>query len=151
MKQPPDLQQVQKRMRPGMLTRDGFLGSDSRSLAEVLDADDARVRALGLTHRDIANRMEHFTRQGRPGLGTPVEVEDRFEVRVEEWRGVLPCPWPHKGVYRKSITWLTNTRTGQQMQWTALSIHMIGQHGFYGGKGNPYRVDPATAKQVLEI
>ncbi len=29
----------------------------------------------------------------------------------------------------------------RELKWTALSIHMIGEHGFYGGRGSTYR-DP---------
>jgi hypothetical protein len=151
MKQPPELREAQRQMRPGVVTRDGLLGNDSRPLAEILDTDDSSVRSMDLTHAEIAERMEHFTSKGRRGLGTTVQMDDHFEVRVQEWRGVLPCPWPHKGTYRKSITHLTNTRTGEEMTWTALSIHMVREHGFYGGRGSTYRVNPEAARRILEL
>lgn len=151
MKQPPELQRVQARMGPGAVGLHGLLGNDHRSLAEILEEDDNAVRVLGLTHEAIADRMQQFTQAGRPGLGNPVTVEDRWEVSVEEWRGGMPCPWPHEGLHRKSNIVLTDLTTGEQMEWTDLTIHMIRAHGFYQGRGSRYRIEPKRAKRVLDL
>ena len=50
---------IEARMRPGAITRDGLLGADRRKLRDILDADDAAVRRLGLSHAAIAARMPH--------------------------------------------------------------------------------------------
>lgn len=47
MKQTPALDQVQRRMRPGAITRDGLLGDDPRSLGEILDDDQPRCSGWG--------------------------------------------------------------------------------------------------------
>ena len=151
MKQPPDLRIIQTRMRPGLITRDGFLGSDRRALMEILDEDANTVAELGLTHRRIADRMEYFTEAGRKGLGTTVTVEDDFEVRVETVRGQLPCPWGHKGLFPKRNVFLRNLQTGDELLWTGLSMHLIGEHGFYEGKHSTFRIDPLAAKRTLGL
>ena len=151
MKQSPQLNLVQQRMQPGVIARDGFLGSDRRSLVEMLEEDDNSVRSLGLTHAQIAERMDYFMRIGRRGLGTSVVVDDGFEVRVEDVRGVLPCPWAHSGTYGKTNVSLKNLKTGDELFWTALQVHMIGKHGFYEGRGSPFRIDPAEAKRALDL
>ena len=149
LNEPPDLQEVERRMEPGVITRKGFLGSDGRSLSDILDADEAAVHSRGLSHRRIASRLDELTKAGRHGLGTEVDVEERYRIWVREWRGGMPCPWGHRGLYRKSITHLADSETGKEMEWTALSVHLIREHGFYGGKGNPYRVEPETVSEVL--
>jgi hypothetical protein len=151
MKQTPELQQAQARMRPGLISRDGFLGDDMRPLSEIIDQDESTVHSLGLTHRQIADRMEYFTERGKGGLGTTVDVDDRFHVRVETVRGVIPCPWGHRGLYPKVNVWFRNMETGEEMTWTALSIHLIRAHGFYEGRGSTFRVDPGLAKRALEL
>ncbi len=151
MKQSPELQAAQQRMQPGVLTRDGMLGRDRRALAEILEDDENAVRRLGLSHQRIAERMAHLTDAGRPGLGTSVEVDEDYEVRVEEWRGGIPCPWGHAGMFRKSVTHARSLRSGEELEWTDLAIHMIRVHGFYGGRGAQYRVPPADAARVLGL
>jgi hypothetical protein len=151
MKQSPELDRVQSRMGPGAVGLHGILGHDRRSLAEILEQDDNAVRVLSLTHEAIADRMEFFTQAGRPALGNPVTVDDRWEVRVDEWRGGMPCPWPHAGLHRKSNIVLTDLQTGEQMEWTDLTIHMIRAHGFYQGRGSRYRIDPERARRLLGL
>ncbi|MHC4479388.1 MAG: hypothetical protein ACYS8K_00795 [Planctomycetota bacterium] len=151
MKQPPKLKVVQANMREGLIARDGFLGTDTRALVEILDHDDNVVKSLGLTHWQIAQRMDHFTQEGRKGLGTTVEVDGNYEVRVQSVRGAIPCPWGHKGLYPKVNVWLKNLTTDDEMIWTALNSHLIQEHGFYQGIGSPFRIDPVEAKRALGL
>jgi hypothetical protein len=138
-------------MRPGVLTRDGYLGRDHRKLADILAADSEALRRLGLTHADVAAKMAHLTTAGRRGLGTPVVVDGRLEVSVDEWRGVSVCPWEHKVAYRKGLATVRNLSTGEEMGWTEIQVHLVGEHGFYNGAGSAYRIDPAAAARVLEV
>ena len=138
-------------MRPGVLTKDGYLGRDGRPLAYILDADAETVKRLGVTHGDLAAKMAHLTQTGRRGLGTPVLVDDRLEVSVDEWRGVAVCPWEHKGAYRIGIVTVRNTATGEEIDWTEIQVHLVGEHGFYNGVDSSYRIDPAAMARVLEV
>ncbi len=151
MKQSPQLDLVEARMRPGAISLHGFLGKDTRPLSQILEEDHNTVNELGVTHRLIADRMEFFTEQGQKGLGTTVEVEGHFEVRVEEVRGVLPCPWPHKGLYGKLNVYLRNLELDKELTWTGLQVHLIGAHGFYEGRGSPFRIEPQEACRILEL
>ena len=54
MKQSPQMQKIQNAMRPGVITLNGFLGTDDRNLDDILTADDALVKRLNLTHQAIA-------------------------------------------------------------------------------------------------
>jgi hypothetical protein len=151
MKQAPELREVQHRMQAGHITRDGFLGTDRRPLSQILEEDANTVNRLGLTHRQIAERMAHFTEAGKAGLGTTVLVEEHYEVRVEAVRGMLPCPWGHRGLYPKINVFLENTQAGREMVWTALTVHLVGEHGFYEGRGSPFRIEPEDAKEALGL
>ncbi|HRR34135.1 MAG TPA: hypothetical protein P5026_08565 [Kiritimatiellia bacterium] len=142
---------IQDRMRPGVITRDGLLGHDRRPLRDILEADDAEVRRLGLTHAAIAARMRALRDAGAEGLGEPVTVLDHFEVRVDSVRGLLPCPFPHEGLCRKEFVDVRNLRSGGQVVYTELNIHLIEAHGFYEGLGAPFRQEPAILARVLEI
>ena len=145
------LRHVRSRMKPGVLTLHGFLGSDRRSLEEMLREDDALVARLGLTHDVIARRLRHFTDLALQGFGTPIR-EGEFEVVIHEPRGGwLECPFGESGRYRKGEVRLKNLRIGQELVWTPLLVHLIGRHGFYEGRGSRYRLDPERVKEVLEL
>jgi hypothetical protein len=151
VKQSPELDKIQQNMRPMCLCGQGFLGYDPRKLIEILTEDQGTVNSLGLSHGIIAERLKAITEKARGGWGDPVLVEDKFEVEVHEARGRLPCPWGHPGLYPKTHVKLEKVGTGETLIWSDLTIHLIEEHGFYQGRGSPYRVDPTEAKRILEI
>lgn len=151
MKQTPQMEMIRNAMRPGAITRDGFLGSDTRALADIIEADSAAVLRLGLTHDRIARRMREFEAAGGKGLGLPTEVPPHFEVTVDSVRGKLPCPFGHQGIYGKTNVTVRNLATNRQIMFTNLNIHMIERHGFYEGLGAAFRCEPAELADVLEI
>jgi hypothetical protein len=160
VKQTAEMQRVQALMAPGVLTKDGFLGSDPRNLVDILDEDGAEVRRLGATHQGIALRMAALREAGMRGLGTlvrlgpglePGQAEPRFAVRVESARGGLPCPFGHPGMVRKMNTTVTNLRLGREITYTDLTVHLVGEHGFYEGRGSKFRIEPREVVEILEV
>ncbi len=151
VKQSPELNRIEQNMRPMCISQRGFFGSDSRKLIEILTEDQGTVNSLGLSHGVIAQRLREITEKARGGWGDPVVVEDKFEVEVHEFRGKIPCPWGHPGLYPKAHIILKNMETGENLVWSDLAIHLIGEHGFYQGRGSPYRLDPSTVKRILEL
>lgn len=150
VKQSPILDEVEKEMR--RIGAGNFLWWDSRKLLEILNEDRGRVNALGLTHEIIADRLEDISMMAKQALGDSITIENRYEVRAEEPRGRIPCPWKHSGgLFPKGQIVLNDPRTGEHLVWTDLSIHLIRAHGFYQGKGSPYRLDPETLKRVLNL
>lgn len=150
MKQTPEMDGIQAEMRPGRITRSGLLGADTRKLADIIEADDADVKRLGLTHAAIAGRMRALRQAGKERLGNTTSVCPNFEVRIFSVRGKLPCPF-HDGICRKTNTWVRNTRLERELTYSDLGIHMIEAHGFYEGRGATYRADPRELAEVLEI
>ena len=67
MKQDPRLSEIEKNMRPGEISKSGFLGDDERKLVDILLDDGQAVTALNLNHKILADRMEEITakRKGR--------------------------------------------------------------------------------------
>ena len=151
MKQTPQLSKAQGRMAPGVITRDGFLGEDRRNLVDILVADDGEVRRLGLSHKDIAQRMIDLRDSGMAGLGEFIDVAPHYEVRVDSVRGKLPCPFGDPGIFPKTNTTVRNQKNGREITYTDLHIHLIGSHGFFEGKGSPFRLEPSELAEVLEV
>ncbi len=151
MKESVQMKKIEARMAPGVISLDGFLGSDRRSLSEILAADEAEAARLSLSHRAIADRMRSLREAGAAGLGEAVPVAPHFEVRVDSDRGGLACPFGDKGGVRKTVTTVLNKKLGRSIRYTDLNIHMIEAHGFYEGKGSPFRLEIADLAQILEI
>ncbi len=151
MKQSPQLQKAQESMAPGVITLEGFLGTDKRNLGDILVEDEASVRRMGMTHEHIAHAMQRLRDEGMRGLGEFIPVAPHFEVRVDSVRGKLPCPFQHPGIFPKTNITVRNKDKNEELTYTDLHIHLINQHGFYEGRGSAFRLDPHVLVEVLEI
>jgi hypothetical protein len=149
MKESPDNQKLEQLLRSSILVAGGFMGSDTRSFSEVIDADSAELAKLGYTNDQLARRMRQITKLAIPGLGTWVQAGDNKQAAVQEARGSLVCPWPHAGRYAKRITTVRDVRSGESIRWSDLNTHLIGQHGFFGGKGSMFRIEPGDLVRTI--
>lgn len=139
MKQNPKDIPVVESLRAGILSRDGFMGTDTRPFTQIILDDAARLAQAGTTPEDIANQMEALTKQGLATAGIPVQAGD-FTVTVEEYMGKMGCPFrDHRAPKRNTVA---VNKAGRELSWTDLTIHLIRAHGFFQGQGAPYRLEP---------
>jgi hypothetical protein len=94
---------LERDMRPGVLSNAGFLGKDER-LLDVLAADNAFVvDELGLTHQELARHLriagslavDHYyqdRRAGEPAYKEFVYHRRRYRVSAKCWMGVQESP-----------------------------------------------------------
>jgi hypothetical protein len=150
MKMPPDLVKAQGNMAPGVITADGFLGSDKRPLVDIIEADEEKMRTLGLDFQEVSEKMDRLLKEGRRGLGDPITVEEKWLVRTDEARGFLPCPF-EDGVFRKVTATVVHRATGQKLVYSDLSLHLLDKHHFLQGYGAAFRIEPAAVGKVLEL
>lgn len=155
---------IESSMRPGQLSMGGFLGVDE-SLTEILKMDDETVKRLGLTHEQIASRIEYFLK-----LAEEIEFFDPKELIIKQregrlvdgkylvgrntWRGGQSCPWEDTKLfmpYGHIDCFVKNKELGEQLNFPGGIVHLIREHHFYEGRGSPYRVDPERAVRILEI
>ena len=151
MKQTPEFDKIQQQMRKGVITLDGFLGDDSRKLIDIIASDMLTIRKLNTNCEEIAKRMLYFKEAGISGLGEFITVDEKFEVKVDSVRGLLPSPFGGKGMYGKINTTVTNKEIGKTVVYTDLHIHFIADHGFFEGKGSPFRLEPEDLIEILEV
>jgi hypothetical protein len=156
-----DPDEIEARMRPGRLSRLGFLGPDER-LTDVLASDEAIMRDLGLSYSQVAGVLADLLGRAEESPGRRVTVGQRFAVSITVFKGFQICPWaasPHRGQCDAaggprfaSLDWtIRNLRTGQQEQGPGLLEHLIGAHHFFEGEQSPYRVAPADLAALLEL
>lgn len=135
-------------LQPSKFSAEGFMGTDTRSVWEIIDADASEMAKLGRTREEVAQRMQELTDLGKPALEDWIAVGENLEVRVEDHRGAVPCPWPHRVRCVKRITTVQYKPTGKTIRWSDLNIHLIKEHGFFEGQGASFRLEP---KELIGI
>jgi hypothetical protein len=149
MKESPQDRKLEELLRSSRLAAGGFMGHDTRSVSEVIDADAAELLRLGFTKEQVAERMRQITQVAISGLGTWVQIDDDLDGKVDEAKGWLICPWPHKGQLAKRITTVKVIETGESIRWSDLNTHLIGEHGFFEGKGSNFRIEPRELIRII--
>jgi len=149
MKESPEARKLEQILRSSKMAMRGFMGSDSRSVAEIIDADAFEVSKSGYTIGQLSARMQEITDAAIRGLGTWIEIDARHQAMVEEARGSIACPWPHRRRFVKRVTIVKHLGSCQTIRWTDLNIHLIAEHSFFEGRGSVFRVEPVKLIKIV--
>lgn len=149
MKEPPQIRNLEQILRSSKLVAGGFMGDDSRSFNDVIEADSSQVAKLGYEMEQIAARMQEITDTAKTGLGNWVNVDDKLQAVAQEAKGSLICPWPHPGRFVKRVTTVEHRSSGETIRWSDLNIHLIAKHGFFEGRGASFRIEPEKLINVI--
>jgi len=154
----PSIEELENRMRPGVFSQGGFLG-ENESLPEVMARDGQTLRELGLTHEELAARLDGLLKAASSSPRRSARV-GHLHVRLEVFTGFQICPWApnvHRGqctagggVDYGSMEWrIRNLETGEELRGPGLAVHLIRDHHFFEGRDSPFRVDPARLARIL--
>lgn len=149
MRQSPEMDRIQEKMRPGQLTAHGFLGDDDRNITDIIDDDKRSVEKTGVTNEQVAERMMYFTQIAQSAFESSIVIDGDYIVTVDEHRGIMPCPFGDGYKADKRNTRFENTKLGVTIYWSDLNIHMIKEHGFYEGKGSFFRIGAENIARIL--
>ena len=149
MKESPQNKKLEEILRSSKLVAGGFMGDVKRSVHTIIDSDMGTLSKSGYTAEQVAGRMRQITSMAISGLGTWVEIDKQLRARVDEAKGSQPCPWPHPGRFAKRVTTLKNIEAGKSIAWSDLNIHLIGEHGFFEGRGSHFRIEPESLIGVI--
>lgn len=149
MKLSPEEKKIIDKMQPGVLTLNGFLGNDERHLHEIIEDDKVLIEKLGFSQNQIAERLQYFTDLSKEAYDDFILIDNKYNVSQEIWRGIIVCPFNHRGVFKKATIKLKNTENDLSVVWTLLHIHMIQEHCFFEGKGSMFRLDPETLIKAI--
>lgn len=152
-----DLDLIEARMRPGRLSRSGFLGPHE-SLRDVMAADAAAMWDIGLSFEAVGNRLELLLDAGLDSPDRTAIVEGNYEVRLEQFLGYQMCPWARRGqcegrrlVYA-SIDWtIVDLHNQETMSGPGMIVHLMVDHRFCEGRESPRRVDPVRLARFLGL
>jgi len=149
MKESPQMRKLEAVLRSSKLVAGGFMGTDTRSLSEIIEADVAQISRLGFTAKQIAARMQKITDIAKAALGNWVDLDEKRRARVDEAKGVIVCPWPHPGRFAKRVTIVDIIESGESNYWSDLNIHLIAEHGFFEGKSSTFRIEPDILAKII--
>jgi hypothetical protein len=126
---------------------------DVQTAVELAEASYGRIETRSVS---IERRGRHLREDG-------VFVADRFEVAQIHYFGWQECPWgpslaeakPYEPVRLcgkgTSDWWIRDDRRGLSMSGPSLITHLIREHGFFEGFASPYRVDPRSLAELLQL
>ncbi len=140
--------EIEKLLEPGELSLDGFTGTDSRSIDEIITADRDEFKKLEITVAAIIKRLEELEEAGKDIMEREKSVEGRYTIKVRDDRGPMPNPTGGKPLRKGDIT-LKDNISGKSIRYNDLTILMLEKFGFCSGEGSEYRLDPQTLKEVL--
>ena len=150
MKMSPLFVKAKSNMQPGVITKDGFLGTDSRQLIDIIEADEKKIKSINLDIDILTDKMNYFLKEGQKGLGEPITIDKKWLVKVTESRGKLPCPF-EDGIFGKINVEIENLSNKEKCNYSQLSIHLIKKHIFFQGKNTFFRLEPEVLKRLFEI
>ncbi len=175
---PDQVSRVEGRMRPGKNSVEGFL-SMTESLRSIVEKDSKVLGTHGVTHEQVAERLEFLMRQamGYYGFGPCKDnrrfykpgrrmvVGGRFSLDVDLSNGLQECPFSGPSADLPPFPFLVpglccgsgnreisviNLAAGIGFRYTDLAIHLIRDHHFFEGHTR-WRVEPEDAMRVLEL
>lgn len=156
---------------PNSSSEGGFL-AEGEPLQGVIDKDATTLKDLGVTHKQIADRLEYVIGRALRIIHMRVfenddldyfkEVHngidvDGIHVTWTSWMGYQGCPWgcasrKNKGRdnFALSDTDFRMSKDGVVITPSKLLVHLIRSHWFFEGH-TKYRLDPADAVKVLGV
>ncbi len=132
-----------------------------QELDKIIQADDKAVRRLGVTHEQIANRIEYFAKEARSrsrrylyGGSVDERFDDVYEIKTHPFAHQQKCSLNTdpscKQKYGDRNVRVRNLKLGEELFFPSLITHSIREHRYYGGQ-KLHRVDPKRAVRILDI
>ncbi len=152
-----DLPIVEKNMRPGGYSSDGFIAA-GESLLAVCEKDFATLLKLGISCDLISDALDDLVEKAKQATaGSFANVATIGKFKVSGFRiatnGHQECPFGSLNnpchIGRGEIT-IENTELRKLISFSPLLIPMIRFHGCFEG-AVPSRLDPESTCQVLEL
>jgi hypothetical protein len=154
------LGEVERRMRPGGWFTRPLLLSQHR-LEPILEADARALAEMNVTAQALGAALGNLLRQASGSDWHDPYRHSRLDVEVRHRRGFITCPWAEdetekcvvgEGVRPTANEFLIRHRSsGATIAGFEISAHLVRDHGFFGGPGTVFRIEPTELASLLEF
>ena len=146
-------------MQPGAWFTHGFLLADT-SLTEVLRRDAQTLAEMGVTAQQVGQRLAELLEPAATSDWFRPHRSEGYKVEIRRRRGFITCPWA-PDEFEPCVVGHLSPPTANHFQirhgWRRrlegfeLSVHLIRDHGFFGGPGSRFRIEPDQAATFLGL
>lgn len=169
---PEEWDRIEACMYPEKKSQSGFLVL-GETINDVLTKDLEYLKSVGITCEQIGDRLktvlgkyartrkleyENKSKDEDYDYDKPTIVEGNLSITSVTYMGAQQCPFQNYGIdgryhgysYGDSDIVITNTDTGEKIEFNTLLPHMIKQHSFFEGSVS-HRLEPEKVIRVLNI
>jgi len=129
MSEVPSISELERRMRPGAYSEGGFLGQ-TESLETVIAQDSQTLRALGISHEQVADGLENVLQCALDQRRDLLE-SNASEYRQREGEGRIPDLYHPQSVPHFTADNLPNTDVGY-LVGSNLQVFIVEYRGVQG-------------------
>ena len=101
-KKTPEIQRLEEVLRSSKLAYGGFMGEDSRSVLDVIDADAAELSKLSIEPQKLAEKMQQITDLAKVALGNWVKIDENRRAMARRGNGYFGMPLAASGQIRQT-------------------------------------------------
>jgi hypothetical protein len=127
----------------------------------LLDEDAGKLTGTGITAEVLGQSLADLLQQAaRSDWFRPLRHHS-LDVEVHRRRGFITCPWAPEqdekcpvgrgGRATANEFLIRHLSSGRALSGFELSAHLIRDHGFFGGPGTPFRIEPMDLAFLLDI
>jgi hypothetical protein len=143
--------ELERRMRPGGWSPKPML-LPGEPLAARLENDATRLAQLGTTAEALGTRLAELLASAAGSDWFRPRRHADYDVELRKRRGLITCPWAEEeyakcahglGVRPTANEFVIRRVSGSlTLSGYELSAHLIRDHGFFGGAGTVFRIEP---------
>ena len=151
MKLSPEDQRLVHNLKPSKFSKEGFLGTDSRSVQEIIADDLYTLKKAGVSQELLVQALKDAYQKAKEAFGAEIEIKKDVKAVFHESMGRIPSPFCKDGLFEKGEAVITDSTSNLSLVITSLGINLIENHDFFQGRGCRFRIDPLVAVKVLKL
>ncbi|MFN3532027.1 MAG: hypothetical protein ACK41Q_05860 [Candidatus Brocadia sp.] len=151
MKLSPQDQKLIHNLGPSKFSKEGFLGTDTRSIEEIISDDLYTLKKTGVSKEALVHALKDAYQKAKEAFGAEVEIKKDVKAVFYESRGRIPSPFCKDGLFEKGEVVVIDHTNNLSLIITSLGINLIEKHDFFQGRGCRFRIDPLVAIKIFKL
>lgn len=132
-----------------------------QKLDTILYLDAQRLNELSISAEALGQALADVLSEAKDSDWFHPFRHSRLDVEVRRRRGFITCPWAAEETEKCAVGkggratanefLLRHRNSGLVISGFEISAHLIRDHGFFGGPGTAFRLEPADLAAVLNL